>query len=401
MAARVASVFLAAFLTLAACLLANQLFPRSRLCALAVPLIIVFHPQLVLVFSYSNNDVTSSTLAAFMLLLSAHVLRSGLTVKSAAALGVMSGWLLLTKYSGYAVLPAVATALLCSLWIHRTSINKFLTCLALCAVLSLSLSLWWFVRNYQLFDGDILGIQTMRRQWAVIYSKPLTYFKSPIEIIFELRWWRFLWFSYWGYFGYLTRPLWRPLYFVYLGFLLSSIGGLIRALLAWRKARGGSLTSAIAAAIACNPADAPGQSVGSTNVPVNAEASGTTGDGSTSLQGCDTALAAAVIDASADSIPGQRLALIQPALWLTMAVCIVANLIAMIWSTTGNVGGPQGRYLFTSEIPVIASMVAGLSLLKEPWSKRLITGFVAFNIITYIWACAMLLPLYGWHWQAL
>jgi hypothetical protein len=72
----------------------------------------------------------------------------------------------------------------------------------------------------------------------------------------------------------------------------------------------------------------------------------------------------------------------------------------MILASTGNVGGPQGRYLFTSEVPFLALIVLGLSLTGDLWGKRLLYSLLAFNLIVYIWSWAMLFPIYGFRWKS-
>jgi hypothetical protein len=95
-----------------------------------------------------------------------------------------------------------------------------------------------------------------------------------------------------------------------------------------------------------------------------------------------------------------RTALAPQAIWLTMIVCILANLTAMILASTGNVGGPQGRYLFTSEVPFLATIVLGLSFIDKVWGRRLVVTLVIFNVFVYIWSFAMLFPIYGFRWKA-
>ncbi len=339
MALRFGSLLLAPLMTYCAWWLGRQLFPQSRLCALAIPILIVFHPQLVLVHSYANNDVTSSTMSTGLLCLIAILINRGLNLKLSALIGCICGWLMLTKYTAYAVLPAVPAGFLLSAWINRSGFKQ----LALCGLSGLGLTTAiaapWFYRNYQLYNGDFMGTHSMRTHWAMIYNKPLEYYVSPIKIFFDRKWWRMMFFSYWGMFGYMTRPLPKALYWTYTAFLLVSVIGLIRTAI---KSKASDLFSKISKA-------------------------------------------------------SERDSFKTTAIWLTMVICLIANLAAMILASTGNVGGPQGRYLFTSEVPFLAAIVMGLSLSGPVWGKRLVVALIVFNIVAYLWSFFMLFPVYGFR----
>lgn len=346
MAPRFGSFLLAPLMTFCAWWLGRQLFPSDKLCAIAVPVLTVFHPQLVLVHSYANNDITSSTLATALLCLSVKSIRDGLTIKLSFLIGVLSGWLMLTKYTGYAVLPAVAIAMLLCGWVHRMPLMKLTTCVVLAALPALAISLPWFVRNYQLYNGDFMGTQSMRRHWAALYNKQMDYYVSPFQILIDRKWWRMMYFSYWGMFGYMTRPLIKPLYWAYVVFLVLSLGGLAKA-------------------------------------------------ASRSIQ----ALLKTALQSQRPPAPGESSELVTVASWLVMFTCTVSNLAAMILASTGNVGGPQGRYLFTSEVPFLAGIVLGLSCLGAVWGRRLVAMLVGYNLVVYIWSFAMLYPIYGFRWK--
>lgn len=343
-APRFGSLIMALVLTYATWRLGKELFPSSRLCALALPILVVLHPQLVLTFCYSNNDVTSSTLAALLLLLSVRTIKNGLTIKVSIICGFLIAWLVLSKYTGYAVLPAVAVAFLASAWINRSSSKQIVAAAAALVGIPALVSGWWFVRNYQLFNGDVLGMQTMRRQWATIYDKPLEYYKNPLTIALDHKWWRYMFYSFWGHFGYLTRPLWKPLYHVYSGFFIASAIGLVVAMVRTFKSE--------------------------------------------------------AIKRFRETATNDRQARVQPTIWITMIVCLLANLAAIVWSSSGNIGGPVGRYLFTSEIPALALLIAGLFLIHSRWGARLVQALLGFTLIVYIWSFVMLFNSYGgFRWK--
>lgn len=341
MAPRLGSLVLAPATTYCAWWLGRELFPQSRLSALALPLLVTFHPQLVLVHCYTNNDVTSSTLSALLLCLATVLVKNGLSLRLSILIGALCGWLALTKYSGYAVLPAVAIGFLAAWFVNNNSVKQLLSCTLSALCLAAAIAVPWFWRNYQMYDGDATGTTTMRTRWAHLYNKPQAYYVSPLKIAFDHRWWRMMFFSYWGMFGYMTRPLPKPLYWTYLGFLIAAAAGALRPIPTMIKSNFALVKGLFA----------------------------------------------------------DRKSLTGHAIWLIQAVCLVTNLALIIWASIGNVGGPQGRYLFTSEIPFMAAMVLGLEKLGPTWGPRLIKALLIFNVFVYIWSFAMLYPVYGFRWK--
>lgn len=347
LAHRFGSFLIAPLMTYFSWWLGRQLFPGQKLLALAIPLLVVFHPQLVFVHSYSNNDVTSSTIAAALLCACAIMIQRGLSMPVTIGIGLLCGWLALTKYTGYAVLPAVAAGFLLSAWIHRTAFVKLAYNAVSALALAACISAPWFIRNYQLYNGDFMGAQTMRQNWAALYDKPMEYYVSPFKILLDRKWWRLMFFSYWGMFGYFTKPLLKPLYWTYTTFLAISFIGAIKSLMNQIRSSDESFFTRVSKVF------------GETD----------------------------------------RAKFQTHALWLIMLVCLLANLTAMLISSAGNVGGPQGRYLFTSEIPFLASLVFGLGSIGKTWGGRLVTALIGFNVIVYFWSFITLYQAYGFHWK--
>ena len=308
--------------------LGAELFPGKRLLSLAVPCLLVFHPQLVFLHSYANNDSTSSALAALVLYLLVLTLKHGLTLRRSALIGALLGWIALSKYAGLAIFPVVFVACLTAAFLHRANRRLVLASFLIMVSLCLCVDLWWFLRNYQEFAGDWLGTKTMYRTWAVTFHRDLNFHMRLWQVIKQSAWWHALFFSFWGLFGYMNRYLWRPVYAVYLGFLITAVLGFIK-----------------------------------------------------------------------DAIRPARLqrTRVSTAVWLTLAFSVAVNLTAMIFASSTNLGGPQGRYLFTSEIPVLALTVAGLARLGKSGGYWLVSALIAFNAAVCLGSWLMLFSTYGWH----
>ncbi|HEY9792404.1 MAG TPA: hypothetical protein V6D22_18525 [Candidatus Obscuribacterales bacterium] len=308
----------------------KELFPNKRLLQMALPAVLIFHPQLAFLHAYANNDSTSSALSGVLLLLTLRSIRRGITVQRSLLVGLLLGWLALSKYSGLAVVPAVAFGLIAAAAMERTPLPRLMAAVTACIGACAVTCGWWFVRNVHEFAGDMLGTKTMFTSWALTFHKDLHYYEPPSHIIKSLRWWRMMFYSYWAMFGYMTKYIWRPAYLTYVGYLIASVAGLLLTVV-----QPGRLRSAT----------------------------------------------------TARSIVG----------WCCMALTIVANLCAMIWASTGNLGGPQGRYLFTSEVPIAALMLLGLYKLGGKHGSKVVFSFVVFNMAVCFGSLVMLCRLYGFH----
>ena len=302
----------------------TEIFPDQPLLASALPWVMVFHPQFAFVHSYSNNDSTAGALAAVVLYLLVLTLKSGLAMKRCALIGALLGLLVLSKYNGLSLIPVAALSVVAAAWIHGASVAACLSCLLLVAAAGAATSLWWFWRNAHEYGlADILGIKTGYQTFARGFNRPLSYKMSPFELLASKQWWRFLFFSFWGLFGHMTRWLWRPIYFIYLGFVAAAIVGWVRTRFA---------------------------------------------------------------------LPAARIDLAQPAIRLMFALCILVNFTLMIAS---QMGGPQGRYFFICEIPIIALLLDGLFKLGPRFGRPAVLAFLGLNVAVCIGAWIMLLRLYG------
>ena len=305
---RFGSLLMGGLMLFAAYRIGKLLFSNERLLALSVPAAVAFHPQLVFLHCYANNDSTSSALASILLWLALETVARGLTFKRTLIMGALIGWVAISKYSGLAIIPVMGVALVSSVFIHGTSIPYALSSIAAAGVLAASLSLWWFVQNSHEYPGDPMGTKTMYKTWAVAFNREMNYYLPVSHIIKSIRWWRMMYFSFWGLFGYMDKYLWRPIYLAYVGFLIVSALG-------W-------LSQLIRTVLNLRPFTEFFKSP---------------------FKGLSTESAKAFI------------------MWFCLALTVLINLTSMVWASVYNLGGPQGRYLFTSEIPVMALLIGGFS----------------------------------------
>lgn len=319
---RLGSLLVGAVVPWIAVLMGKELFPTHRIFALALPLLVIFHPQLVFVNSYTNNDSMATALASIIIYMLIRGINSGLSLGKAALIGALFGILGLSKHTGLSVAPAVLFGIGVAGYANALTIIQIMTRIALFGLTFIAACGWFFVHNYFEFKGDILGTKTMYESWITILPHENGHVVHPWPKAGQIGWWRYVLFDYVGLFGYMDRYLWRPTYFVYLGYMLT-------ALLGWcnRKFRQEEVSN---------------------------------GEGSERKQFF---------------------------VWLMIAAFPLCNLLANLAATIVNVTGPHGRYLFPSEVCILALTIAGLSRLKI--GKPLVISLIALNLIVTVavWIC--------------
>jgi|AGTN01.2.fsa_nt_gi hypothetical protein len=287
-------------------LLAKELFADSsgdksvnRLHRMALPLLVMFHPQLAFTQSYTNNDTLATTLSSAAIYLSVTVIRRGVSNLHGIAFGAILGLAALSKYTTLTLVPVIVSVLLVAGLLNGLSASAIALSLVLfIATFSVSCG-WWFFRNYAEYSSDILGTRTMYETWSQILPRENGQIVNPWPPVQKFSWWRFVFFDFWGLFGYMNRYLWRPFYIALLILSGTSIVGWV-----------GSLRS------------------------------------SRTLVGLGAASAE------------QKKSF---AVWVTLLSCVLLNFASVLQVTLSNVSGPHGRYLFPSELAIMALLLAGFS----------------------------------------
>ncbi len=321
----------------------RTLFKSSRLFAMALPLLLIFHPQLIFVHSYANCDSTTAAIASIILILLVKMLRQGLSRTLSLLTGISLAWLALSKYSGYSMFPTTALTMILASWLHSTRMLSLVVNGLIVTATVGGLSAWWFLRNAAIFDGDYLGTKTMYRTWALTYKRELNFHQSAWSFLENHRWWRTIIYSYWGYFGYLTVEMARPIYLAYQAIMSISI---------------------LSALFKC-------------------------------AQTLQSGKFAQCIASAKDT--EQRAKLIIPAVWTMLAVSFLINLGAMVYASMANYGLAQGRYLFPNEIAIMALLLGGLWLLPDNLNRKAALAVIVFTASTSLYAYFQLraIPGYG------
>ncbi len=313
--------------------LGQKLFPPPYhpLIRWALPLAVALHPQFNYVTAYANNDASTACISAIIAVLIYKILKAGISASRSLCLGLAVGYLLLSKFSGYCILPAVAMVFAILYWqeardqaarqdTDQPRRFKTITHAILITAIAGSISVWCFLRNGDVFDGDFLGTRTMVAHWAEIYHKDPTATQSLAHVLKERTWWQ-LWFnSFYGCFGYLDMPLPNFLYQSFLGMIILSTGALCLKVQEKEK---------------------------------------------------------------------------NQLFWLYMGAAILLNFAAMVYAQMQNLGGGQGRYLFPCEIFVFAWMLRGLSRLPGKTALVATCALLALLTAGTVCATVMLVSSFG------
>lgn len=336
---RLGSLLMALISVIVAYFIGRRVFLPNRLLALALPLILIFHPQFVLVGAYANNDITACALSGLILILLIRTLDDGLKPVASVVLGILLSWVVLSKYSALPLIPSSLLFLGVAAWLHKTSLKTLLLNLFGMIAPIVFLTGMWFFRNYHEFVQDITGTRTLHYIWTSTYHRKFDSYRPPWEIVMQTRWWRMNFFSFWGWFGYMTRSLPRPFYYGYLAFVILAVWGGLKSLV-------GGFTFWLRPFSRINDAAA---------------------------------------------LAGERA---NPFIWLLFLLLSLASLLTSLAGSSTGISGPQGRYLFISLVPLMALLLGGLSNLPGKWARFSVWALLAFNLATYIYSSAFLYSLY-------
>lgn len=336
---RLGSLLMALISVIVAYFVGRRVFLPDRLLALALPLLLIFHPQFVLVGAYANNDITACALSGLILILLIKTLDNGLRPAVSVVLGILLSWVVLSKYSALPLVPSSLFILGVAAWLHKTSLKTLLLNLFGMIAPVVFLTGMWFFRNYHEFEQDTTGTRTLHYIWTTTYHRKFDSYRPPWEIVIQSRWWRMNFFSFWGWFGYMTRSLPRPFYYGYLTFVVLAFCGGLKSLMGdlafWRRP------------FSCT---------------------------------------------SDETAPAAERA--QPFIWLLFLLLSLANLLTSLAASSTGIAGPQGRYLFISLVPLMALLLGGLARLPGKWARFVVWALLAFNLATYIYSSVFLYSLY-------
>jgi hypothetical protein len=295
LASRLGTLFAGLPTVFIALVLGRTIFAGSAFMALMLPLLVIVHPQLIFTQSYTNTDALVTSFSSLAILLSVELINKPASFWKSSLIGFVLALAALTKSNSLCLVPAIAFAIWSACQVQGMSVTELLKMLATFGLTLTASCGWFFTRNYVEFGGDLLGSKTMYRIWEKSLEHKDGKAIMPWPAVTKLAWWRFVFFDFWGLFGFMNRYLWRPFYFVFLA--LSVIAG-----------------------------------VG------NWFASKSTRTDLTDIEKKK-----------------------ETAIWRFLTICALLNFLAVFYVTASGLSGPHGRYLFPTELPLLALILRGFS----------------------------------------
>lgn len=248
-AARLVNVIFATLTVWISFKIAARLFGR-RIYRLLFVVLVAFLPQFIFLSSYINNDMMAIFSTSLIVLAWVSGIKDRWPVKSCVILGIGMGLCALSYYNAYGfLLLSVVLFFASNLLLEKRSFREkeFRKSVYIVAGLFLAIAAWWFIRNYIIYDGDILGFRTTEHYqelYAIDKLKPSmveTIQRQGIplgEMLVQRGWLLFTYLSMVGCFG--AMDIWLPVwvYAVYTVIFAVGMAGCIMAFV--RFARSGN-----------------------------------------------------------------------------------------------------------------------------------------------------------------
>ncbi len=228
-AARLTSV-LSGFGTMLFAFKSGELVFKEKEFSLLFGTLVGFVPQFIFLCSYQNNDCFAVFCSAIIIYCWIYALKNGWTLKICLLLGIGCGLCMLSYYSAYIYLAASLLVYFVSRAIKKEKVSDIFLKALFIILIAFLIAGWFFVRNYMIHNGDILGRRTLNElaeQFAMEGFKPsqlanphnlgLTLKETFISVYpgQEMRWPVIVFYSFFGCFGYMEHWLVKPIYAVY------------------------------------------------------------------------------------------------------------------------------------------------------------------------------------------
>ena len=226
MSARMVSTLFGVGTVWCAIRIGKKLFAKSFYSNLFIVLVALL-PQAVFITSYVNNDsmaIFSTALIVFMWICG---MESNWSYKACIGLAIGISICALSYYNAYGFILCSIILFFMSYWLSNRqdkNVKEFLKKGCLISIIVLLLTGWWFIRNYIIYDGDILGL-SISNQYAKDYAAPE--FKpsnratsanqglSLYNMLFKQGWLMVVYRSFIGCFGFMAYNLPTWMYAVY------------------------------------------------------------------------------------------------------------------------------------------------------------------------------------------
>lgn len=200
----------------------GKLLSGNSTIALIAAFMVAFNPMFVYISASVNNDNLSTLIATFLLFRVNQLLIQPQkpTIRHYVILGIAAGGGLLAKFQIGFFLPIIAFTLIIRSWCDR-SIWIVVFGGAISGTLTIAISGWWYLRNWQLYD-DPTGIDAFLE---VVGRDPASSVSALVRNEYEsfLR-------TFWGMFGWVNVPMAEWIYVAFYAIAAIGLIGLVFSL---------------------------------------------------------------------------------------------------------------------------------------------------------------------------
>lgn len=219
--ARLWSILLQSLTIVATYLIGWEMFPTRPVMRLGSLAFVAFLPQFLFVAGTVSNDNLIVPLTALLTWLWVRGIHTGLSIRWAAAVGLLAGLAVLAKMSGLSLIPFSLLVAILIGWRHKTW-RETISAWAVIIVVSTMLAGPILLRNQVLY-GEPTALRRMSEIWGQ-HNPPLSYAQA-------LRETPNVWTSFWARFGYGQIPVPNTIYLVLEIVALLAAAGLVVHLL--------------------------------------------------------------------------------------------------------------------------------------------------------------------------
>ena len=215
--ARLFSILLQSLTILATYLVGREMFPSRPAIRLGSLAFVAFLPQFLFVAGSVSNDNLVIPLTALLTWLWVRGLRTGLSIRWAVAVGLLTGLAVLTKMSGLSLVPFCLAVTIGIGWRQKAWKETALASAVILGVAAL-LASPVMLRNQMLY-GEPTALRRMSEIWGQ-HDPPLSYAEALREA-------PNVWTSFWARFGYGQIPVPNAIYLILAGVALLAGVGLV------------------------------------------------------------------------------------------------------------------------------------------------------------------------------
>ena len=193
-------------------------------------------PQVVFLGSYLNNDSLALLSIAIIVYSWLTGLEKNWDWKSCITMAIGIGICALSYYNAYGYILCSIIIYLASCFIKKINIKEFFKKGIIIALVAFAIAGWWFVRNYILYDGDFIGLNTSLKYGEMYAQEQYKPSNRPTpantgvtlkHMLVDMDWIKTTNHSFIGLFGYMSIEMNDKVYFWYNFIFIIGLAGAV------------------------------------------------------------------------------------------------------------------------------------------------------------------------------